>query len=141
MNFHLLYTYFVILQEKVWGVAYEIPPSEEERVRAHLDHREKGGYASVSVTFHPEDNTHSPFDLEIYIGTEENPFYLGPADIQDIAKQIYQSEGPSGKNTEYLFELASAMKQLVPHAYDDHLFTLEHEVRRLCEQNLIVKSH
>lgn len=122
-------------EEKVWGVAYEIPPSEEENVRAHLDFREKGGYAAVTVTFHPQEDTRQSFDLEIYIGTEENPYFLGPAAIQDIAKQIYHSEGPSGKNTEYLFQLASAMKELAPHVNDEHLYTLETEVRRLCERH------
>ena len=90
----------------------------------------------MSVTFYPEDPTHLPFDLEIYIGGSENPFFLGPAKLQDIAEQIFRSEGPSGKNTEYLFQLASAMKKLVPHVNDEHLYALEREVQRLCEQNV-----
>ncbi len=119
----------------MWGVAYEIPPEEEADVRAHLDFREKDGYRAVCVTFHPEDNRLESFDLEIYVGNEDNPFYLGPAELEDIAHQIYHSEGPSGKNTEYLFELAEAMRQLVPHVRDDHLYNLEQHVRKLCEAN------
>ncbi|ELU02890.1 hypothetical protein CAPTEDRAFT_2266 [Capitella teleta] len=121
----------VVTLDRVWGMAFEIPPEDEERVRSHLDHREKGGYESISVTFNPQDTTFSPFDLDIYVGNEDNPFYLGPADIDEIAQQIYSTEGPSGKNTDYLLQLAAAMRQLVPEENDEHLFSLERKVRNL----------
>ncbi|GAB1610056.1 putative glutathione-specific gamma-glutamylcyclotransferase 2 [Argonauta hians] len=116
----------------VWGVAYEIAPEDAERVRKHLDYREKGGYKSVTVRFHPiGTDVRGPFDLTLYIGTEDNPFYLGPASMDDMAKQIAEAEGRSGRNRDYLFNLADAMRTLVPGADDVHLFQLEAKVRHL----------
>jgi cation transport regulator ChaC len=41
--------------------------------------------------------------------------------------QILQCEGPSGRNIDYLFELATALRQL--DANDPHVFELEAAVR------------
>lgn len=118
-------------EDKVYGVAYEIHAEDAENVRAHLDHREKGGYSAVKVTFHPIDISESDIDLLIYIGTEDNPNYLGPAPLDDIANQIYRSVGPSGKNTEYLLNLAKALRMEHPGIYDTHVFDLETKVLEL----------
>jgi len=132
----------------VWGVAYEIGAADEEYVRQHLDIREQGGYEMKTVTFHPSiqrqssgdminvhDNTSVPnsISMNIYIGTPDNPFWLGPCDNTAMAQQIYESIGPSGPNIEYLFELAEAMRELVPDVEDHHLYQLESEVRKLVE--------
>jgi cation transport regulator ChaC len=99
-------------------------------VRQHLDHREKGGYTTVKVTFHPCDKSED-VDLVLYIGTEDNPNYLGPAPLEDIANQIYRSVGPSGKNIEYLLNLANAVRTELPGVEDSHLFELESKVLEL----------
>ena len=122
----------------MWGVAYKIPRKEIINTKNHLDDREKGGYETVSVMFHPKNERHNCFNLDIYIGTAENPFYLGPADLKEMAHQIYHAVGPSGPNTEYLFQLAWAMQELVPHIEDKHLKELEHAVRDLCDQGKTV---
>jgi cation transport protein ChaC len=83
--------------------------------------------------FHPGDQSIAPFELEIYIGTPSNPYFLGPAPTTDIARQILDAVGPSGRNDEYLFQLAEAMKSIAPSVYDRHLYELELEVRRLCD--------
>lgn len=119
-------------EEEVWGIAYKIAKSQEERVRQHLDYRESGGYRTVCVTFHPSDLSIAPFELDIYIGMPTNPYFLGPAPTADIAQQICDSVGPSGRNDEYLFRLAEAMKAIAPSVYDRHLYELEFEVRQLC---------
>ncbi|XP_067012961.1 putative glutathione-specific gamma-glutamylcyclotransferase 2 [Anabrus simplex] len=131
-------------EDKVWGVAYEIAQEDEEYVINHLDFREKGGYDKKSVLFHPSEpdpnnptssKTMEPFELVIYVGSEENRWFAGEADIDSIARQIASSVGPSGTNREYLYNLAAAMRKLAPGVIDDHLFALEKAVRRLEVEN------
>jgi len=129
-------------EEKVWGVAYEIPLDEE--TRKHLDHREAGGYSRQDATFYPTGECcinealklecaplekKSEIPVTVFIASEEVEEYLGPQKMESIADVIAVSVGPSGKNTEYLLNLAVAMKKLVPEAEDDHLYGLEKMVR------------
>lgn len=87
------------------------------------------------MTFHPQNPDEQSFDLVIYIATESNHNYLGPAPIPDIARQIVVSVGPSGKNIEYLLNLAESMRQISPYVHDSHLFELEQEVKSLSKDN------
>ncbi|KAG6464564.1 putative glutathione-specific gamma-glutamylcyclotransferase 2 [Manduca sexta] len=115
----------------VWGVAYKIRTEDIEQVTKHLDFREKNGYSKQTVTFYPKDTKHEPFDLTLYVATEENDSYAGPATIEDIAMQVISCTGPSGSNKEYVYKLAEAMRQLVPNIQDEHLFALESAVKVL----------
>lgn len=115
-------------------MAYEIAQQDVAWVTEHLDYREKGGYAPVTVTFHPHDQSEDPFELKIYVGSADNPFFLGPAPLDDVAKQISTAVGPSGPNTEYLFQLATALRELIPNTYDEHLFELEKRVKEICHE-------
>ncbi|XP_061436313.1 glutathione-specific gamma-glutamylcyclotransferase 2 [Lethenteron reissneri] len=115
----------------VWGVAYKIRDDLREDVKRRLDIREQGGYNTSFVMFYPREVEKEPFLSMLYVGTEDNPNFLGPAPMAEIAQQILMSSGPSGQNTEYLFELANTMRRLVPEAPDQHLYTLEEMVREL----------
>jgi len=92
----------------------------EPEVFAHLDHREKNGYERIALDIH--------FDGQVVAGVsyraaEDNPAYLGPASIDEIAAHIQGSVGPSGSNRDYVLELARALRNL---GYaDDHVFELE----------------
>lgn len=139
----------------MWGVAYKIASKDIDNVVNHLDIREKGGYTRMTVPFYPCDVDSSDslisdeeslkknsmvskpssaemvFHLTIYIGSENNPNFAGNESIETIAKHIAQAQGPSGFNTEYLYKLAAAMRNVAPGINDEHLFSLEKAVKRL----------
>ena len=50
----------------------------------------------------------------LYIGTENNENYRGPAPLANVAAQIAAAAGPSGRNAEYLYGLHDAMAALSP---------------------------
>ncbi|XP_041351191.1 putative glutathione-specific gamma-glutamylcyclotransferase 2 isoform X1 [Gigantopelta aegis] len=118
----------------VWGLAYKIAKENVQKIVHQLDYREKDGYKLTLVTFYPEADL-EPLDISLYIGNDQNPFFLGPAPLRDIAQQIYDAVGPSGTNIEYLLKLATASRDLFPSVYDSHLFTLEHEVKSIAKEN------
>lgn len=121
--------------EQVWGIAYHVAESDKAHVKEYLDFREKNGYTTKTLLFCPLQSDaqqfQEPFEVLAYIGTPSNPAHVGPAPLGDIAQIILRSEGPSGKNKDYLYELAAAMRKLDPNCNDTHLFELERLVRNL----------
>ena len=105
------------------GMAYLVTPEEF----AHLDHREKNGYLRLATEIRFEDG--SSAEGLVYIATQENAAYLGPASEQAIARQIAASRGPSGPNSEYLLELAKALRELGKD--DPHVFEIERHLMKL----------
>ncbi|KAL4717033.1 hypothetical protein ACJJTC_016920 [Scirpophaga incertulas] len=118
-------------KSRVWGIAYKIRDEDINQVMQHLDFREKNGYSKKIVTFFPNNSNIEPFNLTIYIATEDNESFAGPASTEDMAKQIVSCKGPSGTNKEYVYNLASAMRQLDSNMEDTHLFELEAAVQKL----------
>ena len=112
---------------KVYGVAYYIKPENVNEVKEYLDIREQNGYTDHKVPFHilniekneisddliddiPNDENGKYIESMIYIGTTENEAFVGPESLEDTAKVIRTSVGPSGRNSEYLINLTEAIK-------------------------------
>lgn len=119
-----------------------------------------GENSSVDQPFFLKKNLHKFKEYEgtvlsenalCYIANELNEEFLGMPLVDDaqtssspstsyanammlIAKQIVESEGPSGPNIEYLFKLCDGLRAL--NAPDDHCFELE----RLAKEMLVMKK-
>lgn len=116
---------------RTFGVAYEISNVDTSQVLDHLDFREKNGYERRNVKFHPLEGDTTPIDLIVYLATATNSSFAGPTTIPEIATQIISATGPSGRNRDYVFNLANSFRELFPGEEDSHLFELEAEVKRL----------
>ena len=99
------------------GMAYLV----EAPVFAQLDEREKNGYLRVATEMTFADG--STATGLTYLATPENEAYLGEASEQEIAEHICRAEGASGANSDYLLELAVALRELGQE--DEHVFAIE----------------
>jgi glutathione-specific gamma-glutamylcyclotransferase len=104
------------------GVAYLI----DHTVFEHLDHREKNGYERNDVELQFVNERAGGI---VYIAHRDNHAFLGDSPLDNVARQILESRGPSGTNREYLYELAAALRNL--DADDPHVFELEAHVKAL----------
>jgi cation transport regulator ChaC len=101
------------------GRAFLVEPD----VFDHLDHREKNGYQRIAVDI--------ALDSEVvrgvvYRAAEDNPAFLGPAPLRDMAEQINRCVGPSGSNRDYVLHLARALREMG--VADPHVIELESSV-------------
>lgn len=108
----------------VYGMGYKIAADKVAEVLDHLDYREKNGYVRYETTFYPMDQS-EPKPTIVYVANEENPSWNSNHNLEEIAIQIHEASGPSGPNTEYVFNLCEAMRQYFHNVKDDHLFELE----------------
>jgi len=122
-------------KDETHGVAMEL---QGEEALDYLNNREiaLGGYIQQITLFHPlptkEEIVIAPFPVLFFVASPNSgPYWLGPASSTSIAEQVVSSEGPSGHNVEYLLKLAEWMHKAVPDAWDEHLFSIEMEVRRM----------
>jgi cation transport protein ChaC len=104
------------------GIAYRIADDDAPTVWAELDVREKGGYAPRTFVLV------EGMRATTYVAAPGNPHWLGDAPLDEIAEQIARSEGPSGKNSDYLLELAKALRTIC--TADEHVFALVELVRQ-----------
>jgi cation transport protein ChaC len=115
-----------------WGTAYRVETAYVDDVLSALDHRERGGFERhvVSAQLAGSDvQASQAVRALVYRATPGNPDYLGPASLDDIARQVLDSVGPSGPNAEYVLELARALREMG--AQDDHVFDLAARLRDL----------
>ena len=110
-----------------WGVVYRVDPSRRASVLRELDHRERGGFVRCRVAVHPHGAGSPPLPALTYVANADNPNFLGPAPLEDIAAQIHRSAGPSGSNLEYLLRLDESLRALG--AVDRHVSDLAGLVR------------
>ncbi len=108
-------------QESCTGMAYLIEADVVTSTFESLDYREKNGYERVATDLHLAAGT--VVAGLVYIAPKDNFAYLGEADLPQIAAQILASSGPSGRNIDYLTDLANALRRL--NAHDEHVFALE----------------
>ena len=89
------------------GMAFRIAAAHQPRVLARLDHREKGGYRRTQVTMVGPAGRR--FAGITYWAHHDNPNYLGPAPLHEMAQQILSAVGPSGANADYLWQLERSL--------------------------------
>lgn len=126
-----------VSSSRVYGVAYKIADDRIDEVVKHLDYREKNGYDRIITRFNPyplqqlneTNRLRTGIDVCIYLATPDNASFAGPTEMSVLAKQIFEAVGPSGPNTEYVYNLAEAMRRLFPGIVDEHLCELEKALR------------
>jgi glutathione-specific gamma-glutamylcyclotransferase len=102
--------------ERCFGSAFKIDAS----VFDHLDQREINGYRRVDVEIFFDSGSVLGVTYHAPIG---NFAFLGDAPIDDMVVQIKRCAGRSGRNTDYVLELARALRKLS--VEDAHVFELE----------------
>lgn len=120
-----------------WGRAYCVRggPQKERLAMEYLERRECEYDLKASVDFYTEEGeSATPFliGVLVFISTPNksiNKYYLGPAPLQEMARQIAKAAGPCGNNREYLFKLEQAMAN-IGHA-DQGVIKLANEVRKI----------
>lgn len=131
---HLVYLCCILcifLQEITWGIGYKLNPTDVPEIVNKLNHREQDGFVTKQMAMQPIDSNKCPIKVLVYIATETNPSYLGPAPEEEIAKQVVHSKGRSGSNIEYVLKLAEWMRYILPSVSDDHLFDIETQILKI----------
>ncbi|KIN93514.1 hypothetical protein M404DRAFT_1008868 [Pisolithus tinctorius Marx 270] len=121
-------------EDVVWGIAYTVNPLYESEVRDYLDYREKDGYTLETLDVYTiEDGVEKVIvhNAYCYVGHPDNPSFVGSEPLEALADRIWRSVGPSGRNKDYLYQLAEFVRKLAPASFDSHLFALEDRVREL----------
>ena len=107
---------------RCWGRAYRIDSGNGEEILDRLAWREKGGYDRIVLDLHFAEPGRPPVPGFVYFANPRNPNWLGPAALPDIARQVRRSRGPSGANTDYVLNLARALRGMG--VEDEHVFAL-----------------
>ena len=93
------------------GAVYRVADPDADAVLEALDHREKGGYERIEVEATLVGGS-EVIVATTWIASPDNPYHLGPAELDAMVAQIRASIGPSGSNIEYVLKLAAILKEL-----------------------------
>ncbi|XP_019416037.1 PREDICTED: gamma-glutamylcyclotransferase 2-1-like [Lupinus angustifolius] len=117
-----------------WGAAYCFGggPEKEKLAMQYLERRECEYDQKTLVSFYKEEDSLNPVLTGVIVFTstadKANKYYLGPAPLEDMARQIATAHGPCGNNRDYLFLLEKAMHD-IGHE-DNYVIELANEVRK-----------
>ncbi|CAI9094872.1 OLC1v1030695C1 [Oldenlandia corymbosa var. corymbosa] len=120
-----------------WGAAYCVwgGPEKEKAAMEYLRKRECEYDLETLVDFYKEGgDSDLPALTGVIVFTStpdpiNNKYYLGPAPLEDMARQIATAFGPCGNNRDYLFLLEKAMFDLGHE--EDYIIELANEVRKV----------
>ncbi|KAJ3696154.1 hypothetical protein LUZ60_001531 [Juncus effusus] len=121
--------------EICWGVAYKVSKEEDKKIALeHLEVREKQYDMKLYLDLFTDLKAVTPAvtGVIVYLASPnktKNVNYLGPAPLEEMARQIIKAEGPSGPNRDYIFHLEDALQKLG--LEDPHVTDLANAVRRL----------
>uniref|UniRef100_K3YVU4 Uncharacterized protein n=1 Tax=Setaria italica TaxID=4555 RepID=K3YVU4_SETIT len=100
-----------------WGIAYCVKGDTDKEQKA----MQEGDSLKPAVT-----------GVLVFVSTPDpigNKYYLGPAPLQDMARQIATANGPTGYNRDYLFSMEKALASIIHE--DDSIIELANEVRKV----------
>ncbi len=109
------------------GMAYQCAHQELTDILKQLDVREKGGYQRIEVDLYFHDGPTAKGVT--YLAGPGNSDYLGKAPVAEIAIQVASAKGPSGLNSDYVRQLADALRSL--DTDEPHLFDIERMLTKL----------
>lgn len=119
-----------------WGIAYCVKgdTDKEQKAMQYLERRECEYDQKISVDFFKEGDSLKPAvtGVLVFVSTPDpigNKYYLGPAPLQDMARQIATANGPTGYNRDYLFSMEKALASIIHE--DDSIIELANEVRKV----------
>ena len=105
----------------------------------HLGVREcaLGGYQATMVPFEGRDPNGcvTRRNVLVFRASPGNPYYMGPAPVEDMAHQILACMGRTGHNVQYVTRLADFIRKHIPQDQDSHLFDLDRHLRAILQDN------
>lgn len=134
-----------------WGAAYRVSgsPEVEAATMQYLERRECEYDHKITVDFYKEGEDLEPLVTGVIVFMSSldnllNKYYLGPAPLDEMARQIATAIGPCGNNRDYLFSLEKAMYE-IDHV-DDYVIELANGVRKVLEElvaasRVVAKDH